>query len=60
MGSDGARGLLGLRQRGWFTIAQDEATSVVYGMPKAAAQLNAADAVLPLGKIGAAIRDRLR
>jgi len=59
MGSDGARGLLSLRQRGWHTIAQDEATSVVYGMPKAAAQLNAAVEVLPLEKIGSAIRTRI-
>jgi two-component system response regulator WspF len=59
MGSDGARGLLSLRQHGWHTIAQDEATSVVYGMPKAAAQINAAVEVLPLNKIGAAIRSKL-
>src|SRR5205823_2706161 len=36
MRTDGAAGLLQLRQSGWYTIAQDEATSVVYGMPKAA------------------------
>jgi two-component system response regulator WspF len=56
MGSDGARGLLGLRRRGWHTIAQDEPTCVVYGMPKAAAGLGAAVEVLPLGGIGGAIR----
>ncbi len=59
MGSDGARGLRTLRDGGWHTIAQDEATCVVYGMPKAAAQLNAAVEVLPLARIGAAIRKRL-
>lgn len=56
MGADGARGLLTLRQGGWHTIAQDKATSVVYGMPQAAARLDAACQVLPLPEIGAAIR----
>lgn len=57
MGSDGARGLRTLRNAGWHTIAQDEATSVVYGMPKAAAQLNAAVEILPLPRIGRAIQE---
>jgi two-component system chemotaxis response regulator CheB len=52
MGRDGARGLQALRAAGGHTIAQDEATSVVYGMPKAAAELGAAGRVLPLGLIG--------
>ncbi|MEH1970586.1 MULTISPECIES: chemotaxis protein CheB [unclassified Nostoc] len=47
MGQDGAQGLSLLRSRGWHTIAQDEKSSVVYGMPKAAVQLNAAVEVLP-------------
>jgi two-component system chemotaxis response regulator CheB len=51
MGSDGARGLLALRLAGAHTIAQDEATSVVYGMPRAAATLGAAVEVLPLHAI---------
>jgi two-component system response regulator WspF len=51
MGRDGAAGLLALRQAGFRTVAQDEATSVVYGMPKAAAELNAAEVVLPLEMI---------
>jgi two-component system response regulator WspF len=59
MGSDGARGLAGLRRCGWHTIAQDSATSVVYGMPKAAAELNAAAEILPLPQIGPALRARL-
>lgn len=58
MGSDGARGLLGLRKAGWHTIAQDQATCVVYGMPKAAADLLAACATLPLPQIGEAVRAR--
>jgi two-component system chemotaxis response regulator CheB len=55
MGKDGAQGLLKLRQAGAWTIAQDEASSVVYGMPKAAADLGAARQVLPLGRICPAI-----
>lgn len=46
MGQDGAEGLKLLRSRGWHTLAQDEKSSVVYGMPKAAVQLNAAVEVL--------------
>ena len=55
MGRDGAEGLKALRDGGAHTIAQDQATSAVYGMPKAAAQLNAAVEVLPLDQIPAAI-----
>jgi two-component system response regulator WspF len=55
MGRDGAEGLLRLRRRRWHTIAQDEATSVVYGMPRAAAEIGAAAEILPLPKIAAAI-----
>ena len=55
MGRDGARGLLELRQAGWHTIAQDEQSSIVYGMPRAAAELGAAGEVLPLDGIAASI-----
>lgn len=55
MGQDGGDGLLTLRQQQWHTIAQDEATSVVYGMPKAAAELNAAKEILPVDRIAPAI-----
>ncbi len=55
MGKDGAKGLLALRRAGWHTIAQDKATSVVYGMPKAANELDAADEILPANQIGPAI-----
>ena len=59
MGKDGAKGLLKLKQAGWRTFAQDEATSVVYGMPKEAAELRAAHQVLPIGHIAGAIRANL-
>jgi two-component system chemotaxis response regulator CheB len=52
MGRDGAQGLLTMRQHGGVTIAQDEATSVVYGMPREAALLDAADHVAALHDIG--------
>jgi two-component system chemotaxis response regulator CheB len=55
MGSDGADGLLHLRQRGAETIAQDEATCVVYGMPREAVLRNAALQVLPLEGIAEAL-----
>jgi two-component system response regulator WspF len=51
MGNDGAQGLLQLRQQGWHTIAQDQASSVVYGMPRAAAEIGAACQILPLEEI---------
>ena len=60
MGNDGAQGLLRLRQLGWHTITQDQASCVVYGMPKAAAELRAACQVLPLAQIPAAIVDRVK
>lgn len=56
MGSDGARGLAALKAAGAWTIAQDEASSVVYGMPKAAAELGGASEVLALRAIGPRIR----
>ena len=58
IGRDGAEGLLALRRNGWHTMAQDEATSVVYGMPRAAAELGAAGEVLPLHEVGPAIARR--
>ncbi|WP_018015549.1 protein-glutamate methylesterase/protein-glutamine glutaminase [Teredinibacter turnerae] len=51
MGADGAAALLRMKQAGCVTVAQDEATSVVWGMPGAAVKLGAADQVLPLDKI---------
>jgi two-component system chemotaxis response regulator CheB len=55
MGRDGAAGLLAIRNAGGHTIAQDQASSVVYGMPREAALLGAAEFVLPLDRIGAQI-----
>ena len=55
MGRDGARGLRCLRESGWHTIAQDEMTSVVWGMPGTAVAMGAAVEVLPLGEIGRTI-----
>jgi two-component system response regulator WspF len=57
MGSDGALGLRELRSRGHHTIAQDRATSAVYGMPKAAAALNAAVDILPMDRIASRLVD---
>jgi two-component system chemotaxis response regulator CheB len=52
LGRDGAEGLLGLRQAGAETIGQDEASAVVYGMPKAAFEIGAVARQLPLERIG--------
>ena len=55
MGDDGARGMLELKQAGAVTIAQDEATCVVFGMPKEAIKLGAVDKVVPLQSVAGAI-----
>jgi two-component system chemotaxis response regulator CheB len=55
MGRDGADGLLAMRRAGATTFAQDEATCVVYGMPKAAVQMGAVDHVLALDRIADAV-----
>ena len=59
MGSDGADGLHRLKGVGWHTIAQDEATCIVYGMPKAAAEKEAATEILPLSQIGLAVAAKI-
>jgi two-component system chemotaxis response regulator CheB len=59
MGSDGARGMLKMRQRGAKTMAQDEASCVVYGMPREAVRLEAAEQVVSLSRIPAAILSQL-
>jgi two-component system chemotaxis response regulator CheB len=60
MGDDGARGLLQMRHAGAHTFAQDEASSIVFGMPRAAIALQAADHVVSLGRLPAAVVDVLR
>jgi two-component system chemotaxis response regulator CheB len=52
MGRDGAEGLLAMRQRGALTLAQDQASSVIWGMPGEAQRLGAADALVPLNSMG--------
>lgn len=59
MGSDGAKGMLKLKAAGAETIAQDEQTCMVYGMPRAAAELGAVNQVLPLDKIARSVVTRL-
>ncbi|MDE3737719.1 protein-glutamate methylesterase/protein-glutamine glutaminase [Metapseudomonas resinovorans] len=60
MGKDGARGLLEIRESGGYTLAQDEASCVVYGMPREAAEIGAAEEVLPLEEIGPALLAQAR
>ena len=55
MGNDGAQGLLEMRAAGAQTIAQDESSCVVFGMPKEAISRGAALTVLPLGQIAQAV-----
>jgi len=57
MGRDGAKGLKALRTSGALTIAQDAASCVVYGMPKAAAEMGAAAEILPLTRIASRLID---
>jgi two-component system chemotaxis response regulator CheB len=64
MGTDGARGLLAIRRAGGITLVQDEASSAVFGMPRAAIELSAAERVLSPAELAQALvslhRDRLR
>jgi len=55
MGDDGARGMKLLHDRGARTLAQNEETCVVFGMPKEAIKLGAVDDVLPIGQVARAI-----
>ena len=59
MGADGARGLLEMKQAGAATIAQDEESCVVFGMPRAAIELGAADEVVPLDQVGERIMSQV-
>lgn len=60
MGSDGAKGMQKIKSAGGYVIAEDESTSVVYGMPKAVVDLGIADKVLPLPYIAGAIVNAVR
>ena len=57
MGQDGALGLKEIQEAGGATLVQDEATSVVWGMPGEAVELGAADEILPLSRIAARVLD---
>ena len=59
MGADGGRGMLALREAGAWTIAQDEESCVVYGMPREAVMLDAVEEILPLDRIAGAINAQL-
>jgi len=60
MGSDGVAGMSELQRRGWFTVAQDEGSSVVYGMPRAALEVGAAKQSLALHAIGPTLARHFR
>jgi len=59
MGADGAKGMLAMHQQGAHTIAQDEKSCVIFGMPKEAIEMGGIDEVLPLSKIAAAVLNRV-
>jgi two-component system chemotaxis response regulator CheB len=59
MGADGAKGMLEMKAAEAYTIAQDEASCVVFGMPRETIQLGAVDQVLPLGRIPNALLKKL-
>jgi two-component system chemotaxis response regulator CheB len=59
MGNDGAKGMAAMHQAGAYTIAQDEASCVVFGMPKEAIKAGGVDKVLPLPDIAAAMLARV-
>jgi len=60
MGSDGAKGMLAMRSEGAYTIAQDEKSCIIFGMPKEAIELGAVDEVLPLTQIAGAILTKVK
>jgi len=60
MGKDGAKGMLGIRNGGGYTIAQDEASCVIYGMPKEAVALGGVDQIVALDKMGAVLLEKIK
>jgi two-component system chemotaxis response regulator CheB len=60
MGRDGAEGMRELKEAGGTTLAQDEATSAVFGMPRAAIELGAVDRILPLDEIPRVLQELAR
>jgi two-component system chemotaxis response regulator CheB len=60
IGDDGARGLLAIRRRGGWTLAQDEASCAVFGMPQAAQRIGAVNDLLPITQLAAAINQAVR
>ncbi|WP_039916477.1 protein-glutamate methylesterase/protein-glutamine glutaminase [Cellvibrio mixtus] len=60
MGKDGARGMLAIRNRGGYTLAQDEASCVVYGMPKEAVALGGVDQIVALDKMGQVLLEKIK
>lgn len=60
MGKDGAKGMLDIRNHGGFTLAQDEASCVVYGMPKEAVAMGGVDQIVDLDKMGAALLEKIK
>lgn len=60
MGKDGAKGMLDIHTHGGFTVAQDEASCVVYGMPKEAVALGGVDQIVPLDRMGQVILEKIK
>ncbi|BEV71892.1 MULTISPECIES: chemotaxis response regulator protein-glutamate methylesterase [unclassified Paludibacterium] len=60
MGKDGARGMLAMHQAGAYTLAQDEASSIVYGMPKEAVAVGGVDEICPLDRLAPRVLEQLR
>ncbi len=60
MGKDGAKGMLAIREQGGYTLAQDEASCVVYGMPREAVAIGGVDQTVELDTMGAALLERIK
>jgi two-component system, chemotaxis family, protein-glutamate methylesterase/glutaminase len=60
MGKDGAQGMADIRAQGGYTFAQDEASCVVYGMPREAVAIGAVDSIVSLDAVGNALMEKLK